>query len=141
MGARSLGKSAAERSRLESARAAELLAQHPRGAAIEALLGGARLVAGSGATAFAGVAGTQRAPRLLAALFVLFLAALYLGAAAGGFHALRDGRTASLVFLSLFPAYLQLISSGPEATTRFRVPMAPFLAALAGFGWSRPRSH
>jgi len=73
----------------------------------------------------------------MGAAFALLLAALYVGVAAGTWAAVRGAFLPSLVFVAVFALYLLLISSGPEATTRFRVPMAPFLAALAGLGWSR----
>jgi hypothetical protein len=73
----------------------------------------------------------------MAAAFALLLAALYVGVAAGTWGALRGTFIPSLVFVAVFVLYLLLISSGPEATTRFRVPIVPFLAALAGLGWSK----
>lgn len=134
----------AERSRLESARALEILLAHPLGAAASALRGAFKLLAGTGLTALSSLRGdpeperiTGGRERLLSVALGLLLACLYLAASSGVLAAIRGGATASLVFLAVFLLYFLVISAGPEANTRFRVPMAPFLAALAGLGWSR----
>jgi hypothetical protein len=36
-------------------------------------------------------------------------------------------------------AYFIAISAGPEAASRFRVPLAPLLALLSAAGWQSPR--
>jgi 4-amino-4-deoxy-L-arabinose transferase-like glycosyltransferase len=138
------GASAAVKSRIESERGLALLAQHPRGAALSMLRGGLRLLAGTGLTALSGLRGDPEPERLdgagekaLAAAFALLLGSLYLGAAAGASRAMREGARPALLFLAAFIAYFLLLSAGPEANTRFRVPIAPFVAVLAGFGWSR----
>jgi len=138
------GSTPAQRSSVASARAFEILIGHPGGAAVSTLRGGVRLLAGTGMTVLSGLRGDPEPERLaggvelaLAAGCALLLGVLYLGAAGGAAAAIRRGDQGALVFLAAFVLYLLLISAGPEANTRFRVPMAPFLATLAGLGWSR----
>ncbi len=137
------GATAAERSQIESARALEILRSHRRGAARSALKGAARLLGGTGMTALSGLRGDAEPERVETtaetawqAGFASLLGMLYVGAGMGAVAALRSGRRAALALLAVFVLYFLLISAGPEANTRFRVPMAPFLATLAGLGWS-----
>ena len=138
------GATPAERSRIESARAVEILGEHPGGAVTSALRGAAKLLAGTGMTALSGLRGDREPERVegglevtLSGLFALPLGLSYLAACWGAATAIRSDQRAPLVFLAVFLFYLLLISAGPEANTRFRVAMTPFLAALAGLGWSR----
>lgn len=138
------GATSAERSRIESARAIEILGEHRKGAVTSALRGAAKLLAGTGLTALSGLRGDREPERvegglevMLGGLFAFVLAMLYLASCWGAATAIRRDHRASLAFLGVLLLYFLLISTGPEANTRFRVPMTPFLAALAGLGWSR----
>ena len=43
----------------------------------------------------------------------------------------------SIIFLLSLAVCLLLLSSGPEATARFRIPSMPFLSVVASLGWIR----
>lgn len=132
------------RSQEESALAFEVLRRHPRGAIVATLRGGLKLLGGTGLTALSGLRGDPEPERVagaaetaLAGAFALLLFSLYLGAAAGAGALVRSRNFAALVVTGGIAAYFVVVSAGPEANTRFRVPAAPFLAALAGHGWTR----
>jgi len=67
----------------------------------------------------------------------LLLGAVYLGAAVGGLAFARERRWLALALLAVVVAYLTLFSLGAQADSRFRIPMLPFLAVLAGAGLER----
>ncbi len=62
------------------------------------------------------------------------LAAVYVGAAAGVVSLIRQRRWLVLATCLSVLGYLFILSSGAEAYSRFRIPMAPFLAILFGAG-------
>ncbi len=62
------------------------------------------------------------------------LAAVYVGAAAGVISLIRQRRWLVLATCLSVLGYLFILSSGAEAYSRFRIPMAPFLAVLFGAG-------
>ena len=110
------GSSAAERSRLESARAFEVLRKHPKGVVTSALRGAAKLLIGTGMTALSGLRGDRepelvqgRIEGLLSGLFALALGLLYLAASWGAATAIRRDQRASLAFLGVFLLYFLLI--------------------------------
>jgi hypothetical protein len=74
----------------------------------------------------------------LVALEVLGMIFIWLGVARAVVM-VRQGR-ASPAFLLLIPLAIALLmillAAGPEATGRMRTPAIPFLAMLAGVGWS-----
>jgi len=74
---------------------------------------------------------------LVTTLFGLILALYWVLAGAGVGSVLRERplRVESVLVL-VWPAYLLLLSGGPAALDRFRHPMMPFLAVLAGVGAS-----
>ena len=51
----------------------------------------------------------------------------------------RSAWTAGAVLVVVVSAYFVVISAGPEAASRFRVPLAPLLAILAAAGWESLR--
>ena len=51
-----------------------------------------------------------------------------------------EGRGTVVVAAVMLIAYLTAVSSGPEAYPRFRAPIAPLLAMLAGVGGMHLRS-
>jgi 4-amino-4-deoxy-L-arabinose transferase-like glycosyltransferase len=71
---------------------------------------------------------------ILTALALLHLIVLYSGVVIGLVR--RRFRAAGMVVAAAAIAYFVLASSGPEARARFRVPLAPLLAALSGAGWA-----
>ena len=58
----------------------------------------------------------------------------YLGATAGLFSLLRHRRYGVCYTLLVFVAYFTAVAMGPTATTRYRIPMMPFVAILTGTG-------
>jgi hypothetical protein len=76
---------------------------------------------------------------LLFVFVLLHLAALYACAAVALWrlpHRPRAERSIALLAVALI-VYFAVLSSGPEAYPRFRAPLAPFLALLAGIGAQR----
>jgi 4-amino-4-deoxy-L-arabinose transferase-like glycosyltransferase len=67
----------------------------------------------------------------------LLLGAVYLGAAFGGLAFAGERRWLALALLVVIVAYLTLFSLGAQADSRFRIPLLPFLAVLAGTGLER----
>ncbi|MBN2464229.1 glycosyltransferase family 39 protein [candidate division WOR-3 bacterium] len=70
---------------------------------------------------------------------IAFLVLLYVGVVRWLARTSRHGWTPGVVVLVTVLVYLVLTSAGPEATSRFRVPMMPFLALLSAAGWLSPR--
>jgi 4-amino-4-deoxy-L-arabinose transferase-like glycosyltransferase len=64
------------------------------------------------------------------------LAILYLGAALGTLRLFQERRWLILGLLFLLIAYFVGLSAGGETNSRFRIPVVPFLAILAGTGLS-----
>lgn len=106
---------------------------------LRALAGpGVRLWDGWGA-ALRGGGGRGWPAKLLTAASLLQLAGLYLFAAAGLVRAGRRRFPCLGVWcLSVF-LLLILVAAGPEAYSRFRVPLMPFLAVGAALLWVSPR--
>ena len=131
------GENAAEISREQLRVGLHVLADHPVGAAKSWGRGEARLLFGPARaeTATLLVGRTKvREPWLRAAVVgneLITLATLV--AAAMGVAALAMGRfgASKLWLLVVAAAYLLVVSAGPEAYSRFRVPVAPLLVVLA----------
>ena len=103
-----------------------------------------RLATGTGLTAFSGLRGDPEPERIeggrergLQFLFTGLLGLWYLGALMGIRELWRLKQPGPLILAGVFILYFLLISAGPEANTRFRVPIMPFVAVLAGFGFAR----
>jgi hypothetical protein len=116
--------------------ATDTLRAHPAGAVISTGKGLAKVVlgpGGEGANVLLHLGPRWHWPRT--AVMVLPLVVLLLGA---GYGALTgDRRTVALLLVTI--VYFTLAASGPESNARFRVPVVPFLAILAGMGWDRRR--
>ncbi len=69
-----------------------------------------------------------------------FLAVVYAGVVLWLARATRGSWTPGVVFVVATLAYFIVISAGPEAASRFRVPLAPLLALLSAAGWQRFRT-
>lgn len=64
-----------------------------------------------------------------------YLGLVYLSGAVGACLGQRAGANKGvLTLIIVMLSYLIVVSAGPEAYCRFRVPMAPFLCLLAGLG-------
>jgi len=74
---------------------------------------------------------------LVSILEILLLAAMYLGTALGSWNLLQAKQWYLLYFLLVPIAYFSILSAGGESVSRFRIPIIPFLAILAGIGFSR----
>ena len=135
--------SVAERNREERALAISTLRHHLRGATISWAKGAARLVVGPARDAIVqrldgGRPGaTPRAIRLaVLGLAGVALVVTYLTAALGTVLAALRRRVDVLMILGVPLIYVVVLSAGPQADARFRVPMLPFLAILSGIGGS-----
>jgi len=131
------GEGGRDRARGEVAR--EVLRDHPLAAAADFAEGLVRLFAGSGLTALCALVGDPDPATLdrgwkwlVLAVLLVWMAVLY-GAAVLGWRALRarGGRLEAGLCVA-FVLALALVAAGPEASTRFRAPLVPFLAVLAG---------
>jgi 4-amino-4-deoxy-L-arabinose transferase-like glycosyltransferase len=131
-----------ERVRLQEGLMREVMLAHPLGAARAAVEGWVRLFTGSGLTALSVLIGdpdpesVTGAERLTGVALALPNAIVLLGALLAALRARRDDWPL-LALCGAVLLYLVAASSFLEANTRFRVPMAPFLALLAARGWTR----
>jgi hypothetical protein len=74
--------------------------------------------------------------KLVSFLEVLLLAGMYLGTALGVWKLLQARQWYLLTFLCMLVAYFSILSAGGGTGARFRVPIMPFLAIMAGIGFS-----
>jgi hypothetical protein len=131
------GENAARVSRAEMSVGLSILAEHPVGAFKSWLRGETRLLIGPArsetATLLTGDPTVRRTwLRLLVLLEQLVTIGIVLTAAIGAVGVLAGRlRSAGLWFVLVAAAYLIVISGGPEAYSRFRVPVTPLLAVLA----------
>jgi 4-amino-4-deoxy-L-arabinose transferase-like glycosyltransferase len=127
--------------------ALEVLWQHPVGALRAAGKGAARTLLGPGRASLAKLLGEPRGgeawargSRLLVAAATAALGVEVLAALLGLIGLARERAWRAVLFALAIPAYLLALSAGPEAYARFRVPMVPFLALLAGGAARRSRT-
>jgi 4-amino-4-deoxy-L-arabinose transferase-like glycosyltransferase len=74
----------------------------------------------------------------LVSLFeIVLMAGLYLGSAIGVWKLFREKQWYLLFLLMMLITYFLLLSAGGESVSRFRIPIIPFLAILAGIGFSK----
>lgn len=66
---------------------------------------------------------------------LVILGILYFGGLIGVMYLISQRRWWELYLLLITIIYFVLISAGPEAYSRFRIPIVPFLAILAGVGY------
>ncbi len=126
-------------SRARSELALRVLREHPVAAAADFADGLLRLFAGSGLTAFSALVGDPDPEALsswwkwpILAGLLAWMVALYAAAVLGLRALLERGARREAALAGAFIVALALLSAGPQANTRFRVPLVPFLAALAG---------
>jgi 4-amino-4-deoxy-L-arabinose transferase-like glycosyltransferase len=135
-----VGASVAELSQRQRTLALQILAEHPWGTTRMVSDAVLQVVAGTALSNLAGdrdpVGVRKPGKRALQALELLALGVVYL-AVARGMLLLVARRELFAIALPLgVIVYLALLSAGPEANARFRVPAVPFLAILAGHGLS-----
>jgi hypothetical protein len=81
-----------------------------------------------------------RRPALLLLTLYSFLGLLVLYAGLGLWLRRRSGDKAVAAIMLVVVGYFALLSAGPEARARFRVPVVPLVAAVAAAGWVGSRS-
>jgi 4-amino-4-deoxy-L-arabinose transferase-like glycosyltransferase len=72
-------------------------------------------------------------------LALAYLAVIYSGVVLWLTRAARGDWTPGVVVVAAVLVYFIVISAGPEAASRFRVPLAPLLALLSAAGWQSLR--
>jgi len=133
----------AERSDLKRSYGTQILLQHPVGTIKTMIRGAALMMLGPGRSPLylrLGKADPHvadgRMEQTLAGLGYVMLGIIYAAALVGAVAMWRHRRRELVVLLTII-VYFLVISSGPEAWARFRFPMMPFIAILAGFGSER----
>jgi hypothetical protein len=117
--------------------ALRLLAEHPYGTAMSAMRGAVRLLFGPGTAGFVQVffGNLPQIAGIATPILAGYLLLVYLGVAAG-IPSMLAHRPEPLLLVGAIVAYTLLVCSGPEAYSRFRAPLMPLLAVLAGGGLS-----
>ncbi|MEO8501316.1 MAG: glycosyltransferase family 39 protein [Vicinamibacteria bacterium] len=121
-----------------------ILGEHKWGAVRMMGRAAVRMAAGTGLTALSRLRGEKdpeatesAAKRGLQALQGLIMLIAYAAIARGSILLLQRRRFFEMAVLLGAAAYFVVMSAGPEANTRFRLPATPFLAILASHGLSR----
>ena len=111
--------------------------ERPRGYIVSATRGSIYTLFGPGRADIRERLSTGRWAIIAPPLVVLSIASavgMALCAAVGVWHLIRRRTWAPLLLLGLPVTYLLLIGSGQESEARFRVPLVPMIAILAGIG-------
>ena len=74
-----------------------------------------------------------------AVLEIILLAIFYVGSALGVWKLLRSKQWYLLGLVVIPIIYFSILSAGGESVSRFRIPIVPFLALLAGIGLFQPQ--
>jgi 4-amino-4-deoxy-L-arabinose transferase-like glycosyltransferase len=129
----------AERSRVAASLAVRTLLDHPVSAVKMWVWGAVLMVAGPGRDELLGLLGissrTSGTSIALVGLEFLVLGLILAGAVWGIRVLVRDRKWFGLIFGLAFILYFVIVSSGYGAYSRFRVPVMPFIALLAGYGY------
>jgi 4-amino-4-deoxy-L-arabinose transferase-like glycosyltransferase len=133
-------------SRLEASLALETFAKYPRGTAVTFIKAVGRLLAGPGRAELLRLLGAPRPTTIetglhafLVGMETVVLGAIMFGAVLGGYRLLRSRRYIELVAVLIFIFYFMAISAGLEAYSRFRAPIMPYFALLAGCAFASRR--
>lgn len=126
-------------SRLEASLAFETFAQYPWGTVVMFMQGAGRLLVGPGRAELLQLLGAPRPTTIetglravLVGMEIVVLGLIMFGAVLGGYRLLRSRRYVELVAVLIFIVYFVALSAGPEAYSRFRAPIMPYFALLAG---------
>jgi 4-amino-4-deoxy-L-arabinose transferase-like glycosyltransferase len=113
-----------------------LLIDHPYGVIMGAVKGCLRLLLGPGTADFnLEVHGDlHRTDRVVTATLSAYLAAVYVGLFTGIIVLVRKRAFETLLPIGAIALYLVIVSSGPESYSRFRSPLMPLFAVVAGTG-------
>ncbi len=115
-----------------------LLAQYPYGVAVSTIRGFGHLLFGPGTGSLNQLLfdkGDEGA-FVISSSLAAYLLVVYLGLAVGVVCLTRQGRSEPLVLLGTIVVYTVLICSGPEGYSRFRAPLMPLFAIVAGGGFA-----
>lgn len=129
----------AEMSAMEARLGKDLLWQHPWGFAVSTWKGGMRMLFGPGPAALAMLVkgraeGKARDQKVLRTVLAFHLLLLYLLMAVGLYRWVRERRKQALIVIGIVLFYLLLVCAGPEAYSRFRLPMMPLLVIPVAAG-------
>jgi 4-amino-4-deoxy-L-arabinose transferase-like glycosyltransferase len=131
----------AERSRVATSLAVRTLLHHPVGAVKTWVRGAFQMFAGPGRDELLVLLGisshTSGTSVGLVVLEFLIYGLILAGAVWGVRVLVRDRKWTELSLVLAFVFYLVIISSGLNAYSRFRVPVMPFIALLAGCGYQQ----
>jgi 4-amino-4-deoxy-L-arabinose transferase-like glycosyltransferase len=126
-------------SRLETSLAFETFAQYPWGTVVTFMQGASRVLVGPGRAELLRLLGAPSPTTIetglhavLVGMETVVLGLILFGAVVGGYRLLRSGRYIELVAVLIFIFYFVAISAGLEAHSRFRAPIMPYFALLAG---------
>jgi 4-amino-4-deoxy-L-arabinose transferase-like glycosyltransferase len=119
--------------RVEESIGRTIILNNPIGYAKEVISGGGRLAFGTG-SAESVPATAGHATDVVDTYGDLYLLVLYVLVVVGLWVAWREHRLRNCLLPLIVIFYLAIVSSGLDAYSRFRVPIMPFLALLAGLG-------
>lgn len=140
------GMNRAQISRLEASLAFETFAQYPWGTVVTFMQGAGHLLAGPGRAQLLRLLGAPRPTTIetglhavLVGMETVVLCLIMFGAVLGGYRLVRSRRYVELVAVLVFICYFVVISAGLEAYSRFRAPIMPYFALLAGCAFASRR--
>jgi len=137
------GMSIAEKSQLKSSIGLDFILKYPVGYTISATKGMIRIILGPGRGSMLELLGFEKptkigSPARLAIVsiqtFVLFL--IYVMCFFGLIEIYRNSYWKPFLLIGSVTLYFLVVSSGPEAYSRFRVPLMPLVSLIAGIGIS-----
>jgi 4-amino-4-deoxy-L-arabinose transferase-like glycosyltransferase len=128
----------AEVSRIATSVAMETLLRYPMGTVKTWFKGVGRMLLGPGRLELLRLVGVTGGPLavVLVGLEFLVLAAILAGGAWGILVLARERRWFELTVILVLVTYFLIVSSGAQAYSRFRAPISPLLALLAGWGYA-----
>jgi hypothetical protein len=134
-----VGMNPAEISRLETELSFETLAHHPMGMVVTGVKGVFRLLAAPGRAELLRLLGADNPMRietglqaLLVGVEILVLGVILPSAVWGCYALLRSRKYFELIAVVTVITYFVMASAGLEASSRFRAPIMPYFALLAG---------